>query len=81
MSVAGLCKLSTLADGRYRCELLDRIMPEETKDVWSATQRVTSDLERVIRRHPSRWAINYNLFGAFPTPADLETLSARERRG
>ena len=26
------------------------------------------------------WVMNYNLFGTFPTPADLETLAARERR-
>ena len=69
-----------LADGRYRCELLDCITPEEAKDIWSATQRVTRDLERIIRRHPSRWVMNYNLFGTLPTPADLETLAARERR-
>ena len=68
-----------LADGRYRCELLDCIAPEEAKDVWSATQRITHDLECVISRHPSRWVMNYNLFGTFPTPADLETLAARER--
>ena len=58
-----------LADGRYRCELLDCIAPEEAKDVWSATQRITHDLECVISRHPSRWVMNYNLFGTFPTPA------------
>ena len=68
-----------LADGRYRCEFLDRIAPEEAKDVWSATQRITHDLECVIIRHPSRWVMNYNLFGTFPTPADLETLASRER--
>lgn len=68
-----------LADGRYRCELLDCIEPEEAKDVWSATQRITHDLECVISRHPSRWVMNYNLFGTFPTPADLETLASRER--
>ena len=68
-----------LADGRYRCEAVDVIRPEEARDIWAVTQRCTADLERVVRRHPSCWVLNYNFFSNCPLPKDLATLVERER--
>ena len=56
-----------LKDGRYRCELLAIHPPEEARDIWRLTQRCVADLERVIRRHPSCWVLNYNYFCNLPT--------------
>jgi len=69
-----------LKDGRYRCEAVDVISPEEARDVWRTTQRCASDLERIIRRHPSCWVLNYNFFGNRVTEKDLETLVQREAK-
>ena len=69
-----------LADGRYRCEVVDEISAEEAKDVWWTTQRCTTDLERIIRRHPSRWVMNYNFFRNVPSANDLKTLAEREAK-
>lgn len=69
-----------LSDGRYRCEVLDVISPEEAKDVWRTTQRCATDLERIIRKHPSRWVMNYNFFRNEPTEKDLATLAEREAK-
>ncbi len=55
-----------LADGRYRCEVLDVITPSEARDIRATTQRCASDLEKVIRRHPSKWVLNYNYFSEPP---------------
>ena len=67
-----------LKDGRYRCELINTYRPEEARDVWAMTQRCTSDLEGVIRRHPSLWVMNYNLYSNIPAEEDLKTLAERE---
>ena len=69
-----------LPGGRYRCEIVDEISTEEARDIWRTTQRCTADLERVIRRHPSRWVMNYNFFRNEPTAEDLATLSEREAK-
>ncbi len=69
-----------LADGRYRCEVVGVISPDEARDVWRTTQRCATMLERVIRRHPSKWVLNYNYFREPVTAADLETLAAREAK-
>lgn len=56
-----------LKDGRYRCEIVATYKPEEARDIRGMTQRCISDLERVIRRHPSAWVLNYNYFrNVFP---------------
>lgn len=67
-----------LKDGRYRCEVVDTITPEEARDVWGTTQRCAKDLEAIIRRHPSCWVLNYNGFKQRPTAEDIKTLEARE---
>ena len=55
-----------LKDGRYRCEIVNTYMADEARDIRSMTQRCILDLERVIRRHPSAWVLNYNLFRNLP---------------
>ena len=69
-----------LRDGRYRCEMLDTITPTEARDVWGTTQRCARDLEKVIRRHPSCWVLNYNYFRQKPTENDLAQLAEREAK-
>ena len=67
-----------LNDGRYRCEILDEIPAGEARDVWATTQRCARDLERVIRRHPSCWVLNYDCFGYSPLPVGEAEVSRRE---
>lgn len=69
-----------LKDGRYRCEVLDTIPAANARDVRATTQRCTSVIERVIRRHPSCWVLNYNFFSNRPWPKDLETLKELEAK-
>ena len=69
-----------LKDGRYRCEVVDEIPVAEVRDVWKTTQRIAMDLERVVRRHPSCWVLNYNFFSNRPKPEDLKTLVERAAR-
>ncbi|MBO7721247.1 MAG: lysophospholipid acyltransferase family protein [Kiritimatiellae bacterium] len=66
-----------LKDGRYRCEVVDVISAAEARDVWATTQRCAADLERVVRRHPSCWVLNYNFFSNLPRPEDLVKLKAK----
>jgi len=68
-----------LQDGRYRCEVVDEIPVAEARDLWGTTQRCTADIERIVRRHPSCWVMNYNFFSNIPTEADLAKLAERER--
>ena len=51
-----------LKDGRYRCDVVDVISPSEARDIRATTQRCATALEKVIRRHPSKWVLNYNYF-------------------
>ena len=67
-----------LGDGRYRCEAVDEIPAAAARDIWSTTQRIATDLERVVRRHPSCWVLNYNFFSNRPFPKDLQTLNERD---
>ncbi len=69
-----------LKDGRYRCECVGFYTPAEARDVWGTTQRIAKDLEGVIRRHPSCWALNYNAFRKHPSAADLKQLEEREAK-
>lgn len=69
-----------LRDGRYRCEVLDVISAAVARDVWGTTQRCASALERIIRRHPSCWVLNYNFYSNLPRPEDLATLAEREKK-
>ena len=69
-----------LKDGRYRCEAISTYSTEMARDIWGLTQRCLSDLERVIRRHPSCWVLNYNYFRKKPNEKDLKQLLAREAK-
>lgn len=69
-----------LAGGRYRCEVLGVIPADEARDVWRTTQRCAAILEKVVRRHPSKWVLNYNYFREPVKAADLEALAAREAK-
>ena len=55
-----------LKDGRYRCEVLDVIPPDAARDIRATTQRCATAIERVVRRHPSKWVLNYNYFRETP---------------
>ena len=63
-----------LKDGRYRCEIISTYKPEEARDIRGMTQRCISDLERVIRRHPSAWVLNYRYFRKLP-PAEGKSMA------
>lgn len=67
-----------LKDGRYRCEEITTYPPEAARDIWRFTQNCALALERVIRRHPSCWVLNYNYFRQKPTEKDLAQLAERE---
>ena len=64
----------------YRCDVVDVIPPEAARDVWATTQRCARDLERIVRRHPSCWVMNYHFFNNWPRPEDLATLAEREAK-
>ena len=69
-----------LKGGRFRCEVVDTITPDEARDIWATTQRIATDLERIVRRHPSCWVLNYNFFSNLPTPDDYRSLMEREAK-
>ncbi len=69
-----------MKDGRYRCEVISSHMPDEARDIWGFTQECIRDLERVIRRHPSCWILNYRYFRKTPTEAEMAQLLARESK-
>ena len=60
-----------LKDGRYRCEIVATYGPDEARDIRGMTQRCIHDLERVIRRHPSAWVLNYNFYRNVPPDGEL----------
>ena len=61
-----------LKDGRYRCEVVTSYRPEDARDIRGMTQKCICDLERIIRRHPSAWVLNYNYFRNLP---DMKTIA------
>lgn len=69
-----------LRDGRFRCEVVDTISPQDAKDIWATTQRIATDIERIVRRHPSCWVLNYNFFSNRPKQEDLAALAEREAK-
>ena len=66
-----------MKDGRWRCEVISKYPPEAARDVWGMTQMCIKDLERVIRRHPSCWVLNYRYFRKTPTPEEAEKLRVK----
>ncbi len=48
-----------LKDGRYRIEPGEFFLPDQSVDDHTRTQQVAAAFERVIRKHPSLWCLNY----------------------
>ncbi len=71
-----------LKDGRWRCEIVNTYPAETARDIWGMTQNCIRDLERVIRRHPSCWVLNYNQWSNDKglTPDDLDKLLKQEAK-
>ena len=69
-----------LKNGRYLCEVVDEIPASEARDIWATTQRCAHDLERIVRRHPSCWVLNYNFFSNIPKPEEMRALLGREAK-
>lgn len=69
-----------LKDGRWRCVPVATYTASEARDVWGMTQKCISQLERVIRRHPSCWVLNYRYFRKKYKPEDLRQLEEREAK-
>lgn len=69
-----------LKDGRYRCEVLRVIEWKKGMNIWAVTQEIAREFERLVRRHPDAWALNYNVFRKHPKPPELEQLLEREAR-
>ena len=67
-----------LKDGRYRCEIIASYKPDGARDIRGMTQKCIRDLERVIRRHPSAWVLNYNYFRNLP---DATAVAGLEQKG
>lgn len=66
-----------LKDGRYRCDLIRTYESQDARDIWGLTQSIAEDLEKVIRRHPSCWILNYEYFSRHITGEEREKLDAR----
>ena len=69
-----------LKDGTYRCEYINLYPWQKGTDVWGRTQDCIRDLERVIRRHPSCWVLNYRYFRKTPNEAALKQLAERKAK-
>lgn len=70
-----------LKDGRYRCEFISSYKSDEARDIRGMTQRCLSDLERVIRRHPSAWVLNYRYFRKWPTETEMAAIPSNALPG
>ena len=64
-----------LPGGRYRCEVA-KTCTSAGDDIAAFTQVIAIELERIIRRHPSRWVMNYDFFRYWPTKSDYAKLEA-----
>ena len=64
-----------LKDGRYRCEVVASYKSEEARNIRAMTERCIRDLERVIRRHPSAWVLNYRYFRKWPSEKEMTDIS------
>ncbi|MBR4939408.1 MAG: lysophospholipid acyltransferase family protein [Kiritimatiellae bacterium] len=60
-----------LKDGRWRCEVDAVYSSDEARDIRGMTQKCIARLERIIRRHPSCWVLNYRYFRKYPTEREL----------
>ncbi len=69
-----------LKDGRWRCEVVADYKPEDAKDIWRMTQTCIAHLERIIKRHPSCWVLNYRYFRMVASDDELRQLEQRESK-
>lgn len=60
-----------LKDGRWRCEVDAVYSSDEARDIRGMTQKCIARLERIIRRHPSCWVLNYRYFRKYPTEREF----------
>jgi lauroyl/myristoyl acyltransferase len=58
--------------------VVDEMPAAAARDIWKTTQRCLSALERVIRRHPSCWVLNYNCFRQDASETEKAELARRE---
>lgn len=63
-----------LKDGTYRCEELAVFSGEGKVDIRGRTKEILAALERVIRRHPSCWVLNYRYFNEGPEQSEFDAL-------
>ena len=63
-----------LKDGRYRCEKLGEFAWEKGIDVRKRTVEIVRLIERIVRRHPSCWILNYRYFNKGPTQEEFDEL-------
>ena len=80
MGLINYFNIIRLKDGTYRCEYINLYPWQKGVDVWRRTQDCIRDLERVIRRHPSCWVLNYRYFRKKPKEADLQQLAQRKAK-
>jgi KDO2-lipid IV(A) lauroyltransferase len=69
-----------LKDGRYRCETVAEYGARDARDIRGMTERCIRDLERVIRRHPSAWVLNYRYFRKWPNEKELADMEKNRDR-
>jgi lauroyl/myristoyl acyltransferase len=69
-----------LKDGRYRCETVAEYCSRDARDIRGMTERCIRDLERVIRRHPSAWVLNYRYFRKWPNEKELADMEKNRGR-
>jgi KDO2-lipid IV(A) lauroyltransferase len=67
-----------LKNGKYRCEYIADYEDEKKVDIWGRTQSIITSLEKIIKRHPSCWILNYRYFKVTPTEEELKELETRE---
>lgn len=66
-----------LKDGRWRCEVDAVYSAEQARDIRGMTQKCIARLERIIKRHPSAWVLNYRYFRKYPTAEELAQLDVK----
>ena len=66
-----------LRDGSWRCEVVATYRPDDARDIRGMTQKCICDLERIIRRHPSAWVLNYRYFRKWPDEREMAEFDKR----
>ena len=69
-----------LKDGTYRCEYRGEVQTAKDKYLRMTVQEYMWEIEKLIRRHPSCWAMNYDFFKFYPSKKDLAALCACESK-